>query len=86
MKAVQVVFDEPLLSRVDELARAAGLTRSAFIRQRIEVSLKADQLREACEAERRAYQRQPVTAAETRTRKALAQASRRVLQKEDGDW
>jgi len=79
MKAIQIMVDEKLLSRLDRAARRGHLSRSAFIRNSVEVALSAGQLQALVEAERKAYQDKPQTADERAAYRALSASQARVL-------
>lgn len=55
MKAVQVLFDEPLLRRLDEDAEVRRLGRSAVLRRAAAAYLRQRRTRELSEAYRKAY-------------------------------
>jgi metal-responsive CopG/Arc/MetJ family transcriptional regulator len=40
MKTIQMTIDEPLLTEVDQLIQALNTTRSAFIREALELALQ----------------------------------------------
>ena len=40
MKTVQMTVDEPLLSEVDEVVKSLHTTRSAFVRQALQLALR----------------------------------------------
>jgi len=79
MKAIQIVVDEPLLARVDRLARRQRLSRSALIRRLIASGLEEHQVAVLAEAERRAYEARPPSKEERAAHRALARAQERVL-------
>jgi metal-responsive CopG/Arc/MetJ family transcriptional regulator len=55
MKAVQVLFDEPLLRRLDEDAEVHRIGRSAVLRRAAAEYLRKRRTRHVSEAYRRAY-------------------------------
>ena len=59
MKRVQLNLKNDLLVRVDTAAHKDGLSRSAFVREALELALKRRQMREADEKHRRSYLAQP---------------------------
>lgn len=64
MKTIQMPIDESLLKAVDRLSRARKTTRSAFIRQAVEVELRRDILREQDARHAQGYARKPTKADE----------------------
>ena len=46
MKTIQMTIDEPLLVRVDGLIKELNMTRSAFIREALELALRHYQILE----------------------------------------
>ena len=81
MKAIQVVVDEPLLERVDRLARKQKVSRSALVRRLLASGLREEHIAVLAEAERRAYQRRPPTASERAALRELSRAQERVLER-----
>jgi metal-responsive CopG/Arc/MetJ family transcriptional regulator len=81
MKPVQIVLDADLLSRLDRAARKHKLSRSRYVRDSLEAVLRAEHIRDLAEAERQAYARKPLTAAERATDRVLSRAQDKVLQR-----
>lgn len=81
MKAIQIVIDEPLLDRVDRLARAWKTSRSASIRRLVSAGLREHQLAALAEAERRSYQKRPPSKDERAAFDALTRAQQKVLER-----
>lgn len=81
MKVVQIVVDEPLLDRVDRLARKRGLSRSAVVRRLLASGLREDPIAVLAEAERRSYRRRPPSKEERAAFEALSRAQERVLER-----
>jgi metal-responsive CopG/Arc/MetJ family transcriptional regulator len=59
MKTVQVNIEDELLENVDKAIKEDGMTRSAFVRQALELALKRRKIREADEQYRRGYLKYP---------------------------
>jgi metal-responsive CopG/Arc/MetJ family transcriptional regulator len=81
MKAIQIVVDQPLLDRVDRLARRWKLSRSASIRRLISVGLREQQLAVLAEAEERSYRQRPPSKEERAAFDELSLAQERVLER-----
>jgi metal-responsive CopG/Arc/MetJ family transcriptional regulator len=64
MKTVQMTIDETLLEKVDQVVTELGTTRSAFMREALELALREKQIRLLEEQHRAGYERQPLTADE----------------------
>ena len=60
MKTIQMTIDEPLLSEVDQLTRNLNMTRSAFIREALELALKRHAVAEMEARHAEGYARHPV--------------------------
>ena len=60
MKTIQMTIDEPLLTRVDRAIKALDMTRSAFIREALEIALRHYQILEMEKKHADGYARQPV--------------------------
>jgi metal-responsive CopG/Arc/MetJ family transcriptional regulator len=86
MKAIQIVVDEPLLHRVDRLARKQRLSRSALIRRLISSGLREEQIVALAETERRAYEAHPPSREERAAFRALSRAQRRVMDRSGEGW
>jgi len=59
METIQVVLDAKLLKAADGAAKRARINRSALIRQALREHLRALQIRELEEQDRRGYARHP---------------------------
>ena len=64
MKTIQMTIDEPLLTEVDQLIQALNTTRSAFIREALELALKRYAIAELERKHAEGYARYPVEAGE----------------------
>lgn len=60
MTTIQMTLDEPLLKEVDRTVRRLGTSRSALIRESIQLYLKTLVIREAEAKHRLGYKKQPV--------------------------
>ena len=60
MKTIQMTIDEPLLVRVDRLIKERNMTRSAFIREALELALRHYQIREMEKRHAAGYAQHPV--------------------------
>jgi len=60
MKTIQMTIDEPLLTEVDRLIRSLNTTRSAFIREALQLALRKYQLLELERQHAEGYARWPV--------------------------
>ena len=60
MRTIQMTIDEPLLSEVDQLTRDLNMTRSAFIREALELALKWHAVAEKEARHAAGYARHPV--------------------------
>lgn len=85
MKAIQIMVDEKLLTRVDRAARRRHVSRSAFIRRSVEAALSSEHLRALVEADRKAYEARPQTAEERASYRALSSSQARVLGELSGE-
>ena len=79
MKAVQIVVDEELLTRVDHTARRLKSSRSAAFRRLVEIGLEHEALAELARKEARAYARKPASRADRDAFRALARSQQRVI-------
>lgn len=61
MKAVQILMDERLLSRLDSTAKRIGRDRSKLVREAVARFLAAEDAREKEQRVIEAYERQPLT-------------------------
>jgi metal-responsive CopG/Arc/MetJ family transcriptional regulator len=64
MKTIQMTIDEPLLKEVDRVVNEQRTTRSAFIREALDTSLRRLNVKALEEQHREAYARNPQTPAE----------------------
>ncbi len=60
MKTIQVTIDEPLLAKIDSAIKTLNTTRSAFIREALEMALRHYQSLEMEKKHIEGYTRQPV--------------------------
>ena len=60
MKTVQMTIDEPLLNEVDQLIRSLNTTRSAFIRDALQLALRRHAVAEREGRHAEGYARHPV--------------------------
>jgi metal-responsive CopG/Arc/MetJ family transcriptional regulator len=60
MKTIQMTIDEPLLTEVDQLIQALKTTRSAFIREALELALRRHAISEMESKHAEGYARYPV--------------------------
>ncbi len=60
MKTVQMTIDEPLLAEVDQMIQTLNTTRSAFIREALELALKRYAIAEMERKHAEGYARHPV--------------------------
>jgi metal-responsive CopG/Arc/MetJ family transcriptional regulator len=60
MKTIQMTIDEPLLAEVDELTQALNTTRSAFIREALELALRRHAMADKEMRHAEGYARHPV--------------------------
>lgn len=60
MKTIQMTIDEALLAEVDSAVTRLGTTRSAFIRESLEMSIHALHIRELEQKQIEGYRRHPV--------------------------
>ena len=60
MKTVQMTIDEDLLSKVDEATKTLNTTRSAFIREALQLALNQFKIRQLEEEHALGYARHPV--------------------------
>ncbi|HWY25051.1 MAG TPA: ribbon-helix-helix domain-containing protein [Nevskia sp.] len=64
MKTIQMTIDEPLLKAVDKASRARKTTRSAFIREAVELALHRQSVEEQEARHAQGYRNKPVKAGE----------------------
>lgn len=64
MKTIQMTIDEPLLKAVDKASRARKTTRSAFIREAVELALHRQSIEEQEARHVQGYRNKPVKAGE----------------------
>ena len=60
VKTIQMTIDEPLLTEVDQMAEKLNTTRSAFIREALELALRRQAIAEMERNHAEGYARQPV--------------------------
>jgi len=60
MKTIQMTIDEPLLAEVDRTVQDLNTTRSAFIRNALEMALRHHRIFEMEKAHAAGYTRHPV--------------------------
>ncbi|HAG09143.1 MAG TPA: CopG family transcriptional regulator [Desulfotomaculum sp.] len=64
MRTIQITIDEPLLAEVDRAMQQLGITRSAFIRNALELALKQQKITLLERRHREGYTKKPVEPAE----------------------
>ncbi len=64
MKTIQMTIDEPLLSEVDQAVQSLETSRSAFIRQALELALRHYRIAELERQHAKGYAQHPVTSGE----------------------
>ncbi|MDX9830614.1 MAG: ribbon-helix-helix domain-containing protein [Anaerolineae bacterium] len=60
MKTIQMTIDEPLLAEVDEVVQTLKTTRSAYIREALELALQRYAIAEMEKKHAEGYARHPV--------------------------
>jgi metal-responsive CopG/Arc/MetJ family transcriptional regulator len=60
MRTIQMTIDEPLLAEVDERVQTLNMTRSAFIREALELALQRYAIAEMEKKHAEGYARHPV--------------------------
>lgn len=60
MKTIQMTIDEPLLAEVDQVVQTLNTTRSAFIREALELALQRHTTAEREKKHAEGYARHPV--------------------------
>jgi len=60
MKTIQMTIDEPLLAEVDRTIKELNISRSAFIREALELALRHYQILEMEKQHAAGYARHPV--------------------------
>jgi metal-responsive CopG/Arc/MetJ family transcriptional regulator len=60
MKTIQMTIDEPLLSEVDRVIQSLDTTRSAFIREALQLALWQHKMAEMERKQAEGYARHPV--------------------------
>jgi metal-responsive CopG/Arc/MetJ family transcriptional regulator len=60
MKTIQMTIDEPLLAEVDQMIQTLNTTRSAFIREALELALQRHAIAEMEKKHAEGYARHPV--------------------------
>jgi len=64
MKTIQMTIDEPLLAEVDQVIQSLNTTRSAFIREALQLALQHYKIKELERKHAEGYQKYPVQAGE----------------------
>jgi len=64
LKTIQMTINDTLLAQVDQASHSIGVTRSAFIRQALELSLRKKIISDLEQKQIAGYQQQPVTVGE----------------------
>jgi metal-responsive CopG/Arc/MetJ family transcriptional regulator len=59
MKTIQMTIDEPLLAKVDQMIQTLNMTRSAFIREALELALRRQAMAELEKKHAEGYARHP---------------------------
>jgi len=60
MKTIQMTIDEPLLAEVDQVIQTLNTTRSAFVRQALQLALRRHKIAKMEERHAEGYARHPV--------------------------
>ena len=60
MKTIQMTIDEPLLAEVDQTIRSLDTTRSAFIREALQLALRKHRIAQLERQHAEGYARHPV--------------------------
>ena len=60
MKTIQMTIDEPLLAKVEQMIQTLNMTRSAFIREALELALRRQAMAELEKKHAEGYARHPV--------------------------
>jgi len=60
MKTIQMTIDEPLLAEVDRVSKVLDTTRSAFIREALQLALQKYKIAELEQKHAEGYARHPV--------------------------
>ena len=60
MKTIQMTIDEPLLAEVDRVIQALDTTRSAFIREALQLALRRHKIAKMERQQAEGYARHPV--------------------------
>jgi metal-responsive CopG/Arc/MetJ family transcriptional regulator len=60
MKTIQMTIDEPLLSEVDQVIKDLDTTRSAFIRDALQLALRQHRIAQLERKQAEGYARHPV--------------------------
>ncbi len=64
MKTIQMTIDEPLLTEVDQTIRSLKTTRSAFIRDALQLALRHYKISQMEKQHAKGYSRHPVKSGE----------------------
>ena len=60
MKTIQMTIDEPLLAEVDQVIRVLDTTRSAFVREALQLALRQHKIARLEQQHAEGYARHPV--------------------------
>jgi metal-responsive CopG/Arc/MetJ family transcriptional regulator len=60
MKTIQMTIDEPLLTEIDRIVELLNTTRSAFIREALQLALRQHRIIELEQRHAQGYARHPV--------------------------
>ncbi len=60
MKTIQMTIDEPLLTEIDKVTQELNTTRSAFIREALQLALRQLKIREMEKRHKEGYAKIPV--------------------------
>ena len=64
MKTIQMTIDEPLLTEVDEMIKTLHTTRSAFIRDALQLALHQQKIKALEQKHAEGYAKNPVSSGE----------------------
>jgi metal-responsive CopG/Arc/MetJ family transcriptional regulator len=64
VKTIQMTIDEPLLAKVDQVIQELNTSRSAFVRQALELALQQHKIAQMEKRHAEGYARHPVEAGE----------------------
>ena len=60
MKTIQITIDEPLLAEVDQVTKSLDTTRSAFMREALQLALQQHKMAQLERLQAEGYARHPV--------------------------